>query len=183
MKILILSLLLLFSGCLSGQKNNNGKMIDKSTVKSLDIDRYAGKWYEIARFPNSFEKNLVGVTATYKLRSNGKIDVINQGYMGSLDGKLKTAKGKAYIPDKKEPGKLKVAFFLFFYADYYVMELDTINYQWALIGSSTDKYLWILSRTPQLDPETYQMLIDKAKKRGYNVDKLIPVVQKNIENN
>lgn len=183
MKIIYLTLSLALTGCLTGQKNNTGKMIDNSTVKNLDINRYVGKWYEIARFPHSFEKNLVGVTATYKLRNDDKIDVINQGYKGSLDGKHKTARGKAYIPDKNEPGKLKVAFFLFFYADYYVMELDTSNYQWAMIGSSTDKYLWILSRTPQLDPKTYQMLIDKAKKRGYNVDKLIPVAQKNIENN
>ncbi len=179
MKIVYLTLLLVLSGCQASQKNNTGKMIDNSTVKELDITRYAGKWYEIARFPHSFEKNLTGVTATYILRPDGKIDVINQGYKGSLDGRLKKAKGKAYIPDKNKPGKLKVAFFLFFYADYDVMELDTVNYKWAMIGSSTDKYLWILSRTPQLDPEIYQMLVNRAKKRGYNVDKLMMVPQRN----
>lgn len=179
MKIIYLTLLLVLSGCQASQKNNTGKMIDNSTVKELDITRYAGKWYEIARFPHSFEKNLTGVTATYILRPDGKIDVINQGYKGSLDGRLKKAKGKAYIPDKNKPGKLKVAFFLFFYGDYDVMELDTVNYKWAMIGSSTDKYLWILSRTPQLDPEIYQKLVNRAKKRGYNVDKLMMVPQRN----
>ncbi len=177
MKIIYLTILLTLTGCLTSQKNNTGSMINNSTVKNLDINHYIGKWYEIARYPHSFEKNLVGVTATYKFRNDGKIDVINQGYKDSLDGKLKTAKGKAYIPDKNDPGKLKVAFFLFFYADYYVMEFDSSDYQWALIGSSSDKYLWILSRTPQLDPEIYKMLVDRAKERGYDVSKLMRVPQ------
>jgi lipocalin len=151
-------------------------MIDKTTVKELDVKRYMGRWYEIARFPHSFEKNLVGVTATYELMENGKIRVINEGYKNTLDGKHSKAVGKAKIPNKKEPGKLRVSFFWDFYADYYVLELD-INYQYAMIGSSSDKYFWILSRSPQLDEKTYQMLLDKAKKRGYNLKKLIKVPQ------
>ncbi|MFO7656710.1 MAG: lipocalin family protein, partial [Bacteroidales bacterium] len=122
--------------------------------------------------------DLVGVTATYKLLDNGRIEVLNQGYDKTLDGKLKTAKGKAKIPNPEEPGKLKVSFFLFFYADYFIMELDEENYQYALIGSSSDKYLWILSRTPVMETETYTMLVEKAKARGYDIDKLIPVLQK-----
>jgi lipocalin len=151
-------------------------MIDKTTVKELDVKRYMGRWYEIARFPHSFEKNLVGVTATYELMENGKIRVINEGYKNTLDGKHSKAVGKAKIPNKKEPGKLRVSFFWDFYADYYVLELDK-NYQYAMIGSSSDKYFWILSRSPQLDEKTYQMLLDKAKKRGYNLKKLIKVPQ------
>jgi lipocalin len=154
-------------------------MIDKTTVKELDINRYLGTWYEIARFPHSFEKNLVGVTATYSLRDDGKIQVINEGYKNTLDGKRSRAEGKAKIPDKQEPGKLKVAFFLFFYADYFVLELDE-NYQYAMIGSSSDKYFWILSRSPQMDSQTYEMLLEKARKRGYNLEKLIKVPQTDI---
>jgi lipocalin len=152
-------------------------MIDKTTVKNFDINRYLGTWYEIARFPHSFEKDLVGVTATYSLMKNGKIQVLNQGYKNTLDGQLSTAEGKAKIPDPENPARLKVSFFWFFYGEYNILELDTLNYQWVLIGSSTDKYLWILSRTPQMDQAIYQMLVEKAKIRGYDVLKLILVPQ------
>ena len=170
---LFLLFILLFSFCTT---NIQSKMIDKTTVKELDVKRYMGRWYEIARFPHSFEKNLVGVTATYELMENGKIKVINEGFKNTLDGKHSTATGKAKIPDKKEPGKLRVSFFWDFYADYYVLELDK-NYQYAMIGSSSDKYFWILSRSPQMDEKTYQMLLDNAHKRGYNLKKLVKVPQ------
>jgi apolipoprotein D and lipocalin family protein len=169
--LLIFSLILLL-GC----TNTNSQMIDKTTVKELDLNRYLGKWYEIARFPHSFEKNLVGVTATYSLRDDGKIKVLNQGYKNTLEGERSDAVGKAKIPNKQEPGKLKVSFFWIFYADYFVLELDE-NYQYVMIGSSSPKYFWILSRTPQMAPEVYEMLLEKARKRGYNLDKLIKVPQ------
>ena len=156
---------------------NPNSQIDQTTVTKLDLSRYLGTWYEIARFPHSFERNLVGVTATYSLREDGKIKVLNQGYKNSLDGELSVAVGKAKIPDELMPGKLKVSFFWIFYADYYVLELDD-NYRYAIIGSSTDKYFWILSRTPQLDSATYEMLLDKARKRGYNLSKLEKVPQR-----
>lgn len=152
------------------------QMIDQTTVKELDMKRYLGKWYEIARFPHSFEKNLVGVTATYTLKEGGKIEVLNEGFKNTLDGERSKAVGKAKIPDKQEPGKLKVSFFWIFYADYYVLELDE-NYQYAMIGSSSDKYFWILCRTPQMEPAVYNMLLDKARKRGYNLEKLSKVPQ------
>jgi lipocalin len=151
--------------------------MDFSTVKELDLEQYMGTWYEIARFDHSFERGLVGVTASYKLRPDGKITVINAGYKNSFEGEYKTAKGKAKQPNPDEPGKLKVAFFLFFYADYFILELDE-EYQWVLIGSSSDKYLWILSRTPQLEQETRDLILKKATERGYETDKLIWVEQK-----
>lgn len=150
---------------------------DTKTVRSLDLDRYLGKWYEIARFDHSFERGLVGTTAEYSLRPDGMINVLNSGYKGRLDGKLKTAKGKAKIPDRSEPGKLKVSFFLWFYADYYILELAE-DYSYALIGSSSDKYLWILSRTPELPREKLDHIIMKAVERGYDASKLIWVKQK-----
>jgi apolipoprotein D and lipocalin family protein len=152
-------------------------MIDQTTVKELDLNRYLGTWYEIARFPHSFEKNLVGVTATYSLKEDGMIKVLNEGFKNTLDGERSKAIGKAKIPNKLEPGKLKVSFFWIFYADYYVLELDAENYQYVMIGSSSDKYFWILSRTPQMDPQIYNMLLDKACKRGYNLKKLYKVPQ------
>lgn len=169
--LLVFNLILLLS-C----TNTNSQMIDKTTVRELDLNRYLGKWYEIARFPHSFEKNLVGVTATYSLRDDGKIKVLNQGYKNTLDGELSVAEGKAKIPNKQEPAKLKVSFFWIFYGDYNVLELDE-NYQYVMIGSSSPKYFWILSRTPQMAPEVYEMLLEKARKRGYNLDKLVKVLQ------
>jgi len=169
--LLIVTLLFTFN-C---TKSNN-QMLDKKTVKELDLNRYLGTWYEIARFPHSFEKNLVGVTATYSLRNDGKIRVLNQGYKNTLDGEHSLAEGKAKIPDKQEPGKLKVSFFWIFYADYFILELDK-DYQYVMIGSSSPKYFWILSRTPQMAPEIYEMLLEKARKRGYNLDKLEKVLQ------
>jgi lipocalin len=158
-------------GCKSNSDN-----LDITTVKQLDLERYMGTWYEIARFDHPFERNLVGVTATYTLRPDGKITVINQGYKITFDGKLSQAKGKAKQPNPDEPGKLKVSFFLFFYADYYILELDK-NYKWVLVGSSTDKYLWILSRTPELEKEPLDYILEKARQRGYDTSNLIWVKQ------
>ena len=152
-------------------------MIDKTVVKEFDIERYLGTWYEIARYDHKFERGLVGVTANYSFRDDGKIKVLNSGFQNSLNGKRSEAIGKAKIPNPDEPAKLKVSFFLFFYADYFVLELDE-NYQWAAIGSSSDNFLWILSRTPQMDESQYNELLNKLANRGYDVSKLIKIVQK-----
>ena len=153
-------------------------MINNTVVNELDIQKYLGTWYEIARYDHSFERGLVGVTANYSFRDDGKIKVLNSGYKNSFDGKFSQAIGKAKIPDPiDDPAKLKVSFFLFFYGDYYVLELDK-DYQWAVIGSSSDKYLWILSRKPQMEEELYNQLLDKLQKRGYDVSKLLKVEQK-----
>jgi lipocalin len=153
-------------------------MIDNSTVPELDLERYLGTWYEIARFPHSFEKNLVGVTANYSLKDNGRIKVVNQGYKNTLDGKLKRSVGKAYIPSPENPAHLKVSFFLFFYGDYFVMELDQDHYQWAVIGSKSPDFLWILSRSPEMEDSLYGELLDRLIKRGYDLGKLEKVQQK-----
>ena len=160
---------------------NNRQMIDKTTVRTLDTQKYLGTWYEIGRIQNTFEKDLVGVTATYTLQKNGKIEVLNQGYYKTIDGKLSKAVGKAKLTD--QPGKLKVAFFLFFYADYNVMELDQEDYQWALVGSSTPGYLWILARKSSIPDELYQEILKKAEKRGYDITRIYKVPQKMLVNN
>ncbi len=165
-----LLVILCFLACEAQMKN-------VETVKEVDLQRYAGTWYEIARFPHRFEKRLVGVTATYTLRPDGKIDVLNQGYRDSLQGKLSTARAVAKIPNPDQPGRLKVFFFPLFGADYSILELDRENYQYVLVGSSSPGYLWILSRTPQMAPEVYEMLVAKARQRGYDVSKLQRVEQ------
>lgn len=115
----------------------------------------------------------MGVTATYSLRSDGSIRVENKGYKPHTPYDIcKTAVGHAKIPDPAQPGKLKVSFFLNFYSDYYIMELDRENYAYVLVGSSSDKYLWILSRTPQLPEEVKTKLVAIADRRGYDTTRL-----------
>jgi len=166
----IIAALMAHSSCYS-----SGHMdIDTSTVKKLDILRFMGKWYEIARYEHTFEKGMTHVTAEYSLEPNGKIRVVNKGIK---NGKAKEIVGKAKQPNPVEyPGRLKVSFFLWFYSDYYILELDN-NYQYAIIGSSSDKYLWILSRTPELPKETLDELLTNIKQRGYDLTKLIFVEQ------
>ena len=170
--VFIIALLFFINAC-----NGQNKMIDKTVVKDLNIERYLGKLYEISRYYHSFERGLVGVTASYSYREDGKIKVVNSGYKKTLNGQKSEAIGKAKIPDSNIPSKLKVSFFWFFYGDYFVLELDK-NYQWAVIGSSSDNYLWILSRTPQIEKSLYNELLSKITNRGYDVNKLISVEQK-----
>jgi len=151
--------------------------LDLPTVPGVQIEKFMGVWYEIARFPHRFERDLTGVTATYEMKENGSISVLNQGYKYSLDGKHKKANGIARMPDPKEPGFLQVSFFLCFWADYLILEMDS-NYTYALIGSSTPDYLWILCRKPVMDEEIYIMLVEKARSYGYDVSKLEKVIQR-----
>jgi len=177
MKTPVIIALLFVCICSNCQTQSDKTMIDRTTVTSVDLDRYLGKWYEIARFDHSFERGLVNVAATYSMRPDGKIKVLNEGYKNSLDGKHKVAVGKAKIPDPTDLSKLKVSFFLNFYADYLIMELDQTDYQYAMIGSNSANFLWILSRTPKLPDNIYNMLLEKAEKRGYEIKNLIKVPQ------
>lgn len=170
----ILLCVILLSSC-----KYQDSMIDKSVVNNFDVDKYLGKWYEIARFDHSFEKGMQAVTATYSYRDDGMIKVVNSGYKGSLDGEFSEAIGKAKIPNINEPSKLKVSFFWIFYGDYFVLDIDK-DYKWALVGSRSDKYLWILSRSPHIDDSLYSLLLDKLTKRGYDVKKLIKVKQRKV---
>lgn len=166
---------MMFSVITGGCQKKQEERIRITTVKELDLERYLGTWYEIARFDHSFERGLEGVTATYSFRPDGLIRVVNQGFKNSPNGEKSVAVGKAKTTS--EPGKLKVSFFLFFYADYNILELDE-EYQWVLIGSSSDRYLWILSRTPELQKDTLQIILEKAAQRGYETSKLIWVRHK-----
>ena len=144
---------------------------DLEVVSAVDLSRYAGRWYEIARLPNRFEKKCAdSVTATYTLRSDGKVDVVNR--CRKANGEFTTAKGKAKIADKKTNAKLKVTFFWPFYGDYWILDLGP-DYQYAVVGSPDRDYLWILSRTPQFDEQLYQQLVEKMAARGFETEKMI----------
>ena len=148
--------------------------IDHSTVKTVNLSQFMGKWYEIARYEHRFEKGMTHVTANYTMLPDGKIQVINRGIK---DGIHKEIVGKAKQPDPtRYPGRLKVSFFLWFYSDYYILELDK-DYQYAVIGSSSDKYLWILSRTPQLPQASLEKILQTLQQRGYDLARLVMVKQ------
>lgn len=147
--------------------------IDRSTVSDVDLKRYMGRWYEIARFDHSFERNLSYCEAFYAMQDDGTISVVNTG-INTNNEHRKTSYGKAKLGDR--PGQLRVSFFWFFYSDYNILALDD-NYDWALIGSRSPKYLWILARTPSLSQETTEHITAIAKERGYDTSKLIWVKQ------
>jgi apolipoprotein D and lipocalin family protein len=157
-------ILILLFGC-SVSKEMSTESIP--AIKSFDLQRFLGMWYEVARLPHSFEKGLDKVTATYTVRDDGKIGVLNRGF-DTVKGEWKEANGKARMKDSAAGAFLEVSFFWIFYADYKVIELDTVNYSYAMVTSSSKKYLWILSRTPHLDDAIYATLIRKAGEWGFN---------------
>ena len=154
------------AGCVSGSK------VDNTPVAALDLNRYLGEWYEIARFDHSFERGVEQAKANYMLNEDGTIKVVNSGVK---DGKPKTAIGKG--KRTKTPALLRVSFFGPFYADYRVMMIDE-GYAYALVGSGGEDYLWMLSRTRVIPDATKSELLSEAKRRGYDTDKLIWVKQK-----
>lgn len=142
------------------------------TVESVDIQRYLGKWYEIALLPNRFEEGCYCTTAEYSLIDEETIRVINSCNKESADGKLDQAKGKAFVVEGSNNSKLKVQFFWPFKGDYWILELDE-DYQYVLVGSPSRKYLWILARTPQLDLDVIDRLLTSAEQKGFDTSKII----------
>jgi apolipoprotein D and lipocalin family protein len=141
------------------------------TVPSVDLNRYLGKWYEIARYPNRFEKNCVAdVTAHYTLRDDGKINVLNS--CRQPDGKMKSSKGSAKVADPQSNAKLKVTFFWPFYGNYWIIDLDP-DYRYAVVSEPGRDYLWILSRTPQLPNDVYEGIATRLRAQGLDPGKLI----------
>ena len=138
-------------------------------VPHVDLKKYLGKWYEIARLPARFEEGCSDITATYSLSDDGTISVLNEC---KRNGKVKRAKGKAKVVDKNTGAKLKVTFFWPFYGDYWIINLGD-DYDYAVVGTPNRKYLWILSRTPQMDDKLFSRLIELVKSKGFDVGSLI----------
>jgi apolipoprotein D and lipocalin family protein len=145
-------------------------------VDDFELDRYLGKWYEVARLDHSFERGLSNVTADYSLRDDGGVRVTNRGFKDARD-KWKDAEGKAFFDGDPSTGKLKVSFFGPFYGAYNVIALDQENYQWSLVVGPDTDYLWILSRTPVLDQVVIDQLLSQAKANGFDIDEVIFVDQ------
>ncbi len=170
----ILSIFLTAAGCANMSKQTS---LPLQVVPYVDLNLYTGVWYEIARYPNSFQEGCVGSKATYSVRDDGKISVLNECYDKSFEGKLKIAKGKAWVVDAQTNAKLKVSFFLFFAGDYWIIDLGK-NYEYAVIGHPKRTYLWILSRTKEMDSEVYEAIVSRLGHKDYDTSMLIKTPQK-----
>lgn len=150
------------------------KQSDLKTVQNVDLQRYLGDWYEIARFEHSFQKDCKNVKANYSLREDKKIQVINSCTKIATN-EYSEAKAVAYSVDETN-SKLKVSFFRPFYGDYWILDLDK-DYKYVIVGSSTKDYLWILSREKVMNKELLDKLVAKIVAMGFDKSKLIYTIQ------
>lgn len=155
----------LLSGCL-GMPDN------VQPVKQFELERYLGKWYEIARLDHSFERGLENVTATYTLRDDGGVNVLNRGF-DPEQGEWREAEGKAYFVDDSDSAYLKVSFFGPFYGSYIVFELDKYDYQYAFVAGPDHSYLWLLARTVQPPKPVIDRFLQAAQERGFDLSELV----------
>lgn len=165
MKILYIVIFTLLTSC-------TGIPEGITAVDGFDVNRYLGTWYEIARLDHRFERGLENISATYTLRKDGGVDVLNKGWDVKA-GKWQEAQGKAYFVEQPDKGRLKVSFFGPFYGGYNIIDLDKKDYAYSMVTGPDRSYLWILSRTRQLPEATLQALLERAKALGFATDQLI----------
>ncbi len=146
------------------------------TVTSVDLERYLGTWYEIASFPQSFQRGCTGTTATYSLKDDGEIEVLNRCRKGSLTGRESTALGRARVTDTATNAQLEVSFFGPFWGDYWVIDLGE-DYEYAVVGHPGRDYLWILSRTSTMEEGVYAGILERLVVQGYETGRLVRTVQ------
>jgi apolipoprotein D and lipocalin family protein len=146
------------------------------TVEFVDIERYLGKWYEIASIPTSFTSGCTGTTAEYTLLDDGRVGVVNQCCIGDPSGRLNRIEGTACVVNCETNAQLSVCFRFFGTGDYWIIDLDE-DYQWAVVGEPSRRTLFILSRTPTLDDEIYQGILSRLPEQCYDPDRLQLTVQ------
>jgi len=168
MKYLAIVLFVLLCGCARHAVTDYPPL---QTVERVDLNRYLGTWYEIARYPNSFQQGCLGSRAVYSLRDDGDIRVLNS-CRDKDSGEERIAVGRAWVVDPPVNSRLQVSFFWPFRGDYWIIDLGR-DYEYALVGTPNRKYLWLLSRTPQMAPVLYDALMQKAEKQGFERARLI----------
>ena len=146
------------------------------TVPHVELARYLGTWFEIASFPQRFQRGCTATTATYTLRDDGQLDVINRCRLGSPDGKTKEARGRARVVDRVTNAKLEVSFFRPFWGPYWIIDLAQ-DYSYAVVGHPGRDYLWILSRSPTMSDDTYQKILTRLRTQHYETARLVRTVQ------
>lgn len=169
LKITVLLSITLLAAC-------TGMPKQVAPVEAFDLERYLGKWYEIARLDHSFERGLSQVSAEYQLRDDGGVKVLNRGYSVEK-AQWQEAEGKAYFVETPDQGYLKVSFFGPFYGAYVIFELDKDHYQYAFVSGPNHRYLWLLARTPKVPPALIEQFIQAAQARGFDTEALIMVDQ------
>jgi apolipoprotein D and lipocalin family protein len=172
---LVLPLALALSGCTSTTTERLG-LAPLETVPRVELGRYLGTWYEIASFPQWFQKGCTGTTAYYALRSDGELDVVNRCHLETLEGETNVARGRARVPDPESPAKLEVSFFRPFWGDYWIIDLAK-DYSYAVVGHPGRDYLWILSRTPTMDPAVYEGILERLEAKAYPLERLQKTLQ------
>lgn len=146
------------------------------TVSEVDLTRYAGTWYEIANYPQHFQRGCTATTATYTLKGDGEVEVVNRCRKETLQGEEKSAKGRARLIDPDHSAKLEVSFFWPFWGAYWVIDLGA-DYEYAVVGHPSRDYLWILSRMPQMSDTTYKGILQRLKEQGYPLDRIQRTLQ------
>lgn len=165
----LIAVITLLGSCVSIQHDN--ELPPLQTVERVDLDRYVGLWYEIGRYPNRFQKGCLDSTAMYTARPDGKIDVLNS-CRDEHDGSLREAKGRAWVVDNTTNARLKVSFFWPFRSDYWIIDLGR-EYEYAVVGTPDRKYLWILSRTPEMSTDILEKILQNVEKQGFVRDNIL----------
>lgn len=165
---------------LTAQGGCTGTPAGVEVVSGFELERYLGRWYEIARLDHRFERGLSNVTATYSMREDGGVKVVNRGYRSEAN-EWEEAVGRAYFVDDATAGRLKVSFFGPFYGGYNVIELDEEAYQYSMVAGPDRSYLWILSRTPEMDSTRLETLVEKARRLGFPTHELSFVTHDEVD--
>ncbi|MBN2574008.1 MAG: lipocalin family protein [Deltaproteobacteria bacterium] len=176
MKLLSPLLLCLATAACGTSASKRLRLPELRTVAHVDLARYVGHWYEIAAFPQSFQRGCTASTATYTLRPDGDIDVLNRCRLNAVDGPEKVARGRARVVDEATNAKLEVSFFRPFWGDYWIIDLGA-NYEHAVVGHPSRDYLWILSRTPTMEPRVYEGILARLTVQGYETNRLVRTTQ------
>lgn len=164
---LLLGLAIFTVSCATGKQD----LPPLETVRFVDLQRYLGKWYEIASYPAWFQKDCTATTAEYSLLPDGNIQVVNRCRKERLDGPVDEVVGHAQVVDTTTNARLTVSFFWPFSGNYWIIDLDE-GYQWAVVSEPRRKYLWILSRTPTIDEDTYATIVTRLQEMGYSRERL-----------
>lgn len=175
--LLLTGTALILTACATFQRGPVGNTAVPQPARSVDLTRYVGHWYEIGRYEAGFQRGCEAVTATYALRDDGLVGVVNTCRQDGLNGELRSVEGKARVVEGSGGAKFKVSFFGPFYlGDYWVLDRAE-DYSWSIVGEPSGRYLWLLSRAPRPSPQVRETIMNRASALGYDLSILRPTQQ------